>query len=318
MSRRDEVLDALLQSAPECVSGEALAGRLGVSRVAVAKHVAALRKAGYEIEASPGAGYRLVGTADLPMPDQVRPLVESDFWTRYVGVEETGSTNDDARILARAGAVEGTVVLAARQKAGRGRLGRTWSSPEGGIYLSCILRPKVPLPDVPSMGHAIAVGIAEAMHGFGVEVGLKWPNDVLIDGRKLAGILLETSAETDCVNWVVAGVGTNVHRSSHPPETAAFLSDSRPDLERAPVAAALLDGIAGAYERWCKGGFAAIREEYLSRFTLMGQEVAVSDASGRLLAAGVVVDVDDAGRLCVDTGSDVVGLYAGEVTLRRS
>jgi BirA family biotin operon repressor/biotin-[acetyl-CoA-carboxylase] ligase len=316
VSRRDDVLAALGAAAPGPVSGEMLARQLGVSRVAVAKHVAALRAAGYEIVAAPGSGYRLLGASDVPLPQRVRALLAEEFWTRIVGYDETGSTNDDARALAREGAPEGTAVIAARQSAGRGRLGRTWSSPAGGAYVSCVLRPAVPLADVPSLGHAIAVGAARGLSAIGVEVGLKWPNDVMLDGGKLAGILLETSAETDRVDWVVAGIGLNVRRAAEAPPGAAFVSDVLPGAERSRVAAAVLDGIAAAYRDWVAGGFAALRVEYLDRFTLVGREVTVSDVTGRALAAGTVSGVDGRGNLLLDTADGSVSLVAGEVTLR--
>ena len=143
MTTRDAVLAALRDAGPAGVSGERLARELGVSRVTVGNHVGALREAGYEIEASPGTGYRLVAAPDLPLPSEVRPLLTQGFWTRLEGGGATASTNDDARRLARDGAPEGTVVLASEQTGGRGRLGRAWSSPVGGAYLSAVLRPTV-------------------------------------------------------------------------------------------------------------------------------------------------------------------------------
>ena len=137
----------------------------------------------------------------------MRRLLRSGLWTDLSGGGETGSTNDDARALARAGAEQGTVVLASRQIAGRGRLGRTWESPEGGAYLSAVLRPAVSPSDVSSLALVIALGVAEALEGLGLTPSVKWPNDVLVDGAKLAGVLLEMAAEADRVDWVVVGVG---------------------------------------------------------------------------------------------------------------
>jgi len=324
--RRVAILAALKAAAGAGVSGEALAADLGVSRVAVAKHIAALRDAGYEIEATRGSGYRLIAAPDLPLPEEVSPLLHatpsgSPRW-RLVGGVETGSTNDDAKRLARAGEPEGTVVVASKQTAGRGRLGRTWASPQGGLYLSAVLRPPLPPAAVSPLALAIGVGVARGLSRLGASPLLKWPNDVLLaqdDGAaKVAGILLEMSAETDVVEWVVAGCGLNVHR---PPAGAlagaGYLDDVLGDRPRlADVAAAVLDGIAEAYDAFLGDGFAALAEEYRSRDALRGREVAVRNATGAVLASGRVDGVDDQGRLLLHNGSERTAVAAGEVTLR--
>lgn len=318
MTTRDAVLAALRVAGPGGVSGEALARELGVSRVAVGKHVAVLRDAGYEITAEPGVGYRLLAVPDAPLPSEVTRLLHSEFWSDLRGGGETVSTNDDARSLARAGAPEGTVVLADRQTGGRGRLGRSWESPEGGAYVSAVLRPAVAPAEVGSLALAVGLGIARGLEGeFGLDTQLKWPNDVLLSGRKLAGILLEMAAETDRVDWVVAGVGINVHRAAGLPDTAACLDDVDPGVRVAPAVAALLDGIANAYGEWLGGGFSAIRDDYERRLGILGDEVTVRDMTGAIRAAGIVRGVDDQGRLRVDDGSRIQAISAGEVTLRQ-
>ena len=316
MSTREAVLAALKRAAPGDVSGEVLAASLGVSRVAVAKHVAALRDAGYEIAAVPGSGYRLASIPDLPLPSEVAPLVRSARWSRLEGGGSTGSTNDDARALARSGAPEGTVVLASRQTSGRGRLGRAWESPEGGAYLSFVLRPPVAPAHVASLALAVALGVARGLESLGVAPRLKWPNDVLLGEGKLAGVLLEMSAETDRVEWVVAGVGVNVRRPAVAQPGATYLADEVADVRLAQVAAAVLDGVDAAYEAWLGGGFSAIRAEYEARFALRGDDVRVSEMTGGVRAAGIVEGVDDEGRLLVREAGGVVAVSAGEVTLR--
>jgi len=325
VTTRDEVLAALRSAGDAGVSGEALARRLGVSRVAVGKHVAALRAAGYDIGACPGTGYLLRATPDAPLPAEVVPLLRTDgpaagFWVRLEGGDETGSTNDDARGLARAGAPEGTVVLASRQRSGRGRLGRQWSSPSGGAYLSAIVRPNVVPADVASLALAAGVGIARGLASLGVcDARLKWPNDVLLAEGKLAGVLLEMAAETDRVEWVVVGIGLNVRPPADGARAmgAAYLADRVPGVLVAPTVAAVLDGLADAYLQWRDGGFSALRAEYEAALTLTGQPVGVRDVAGRLLAEGTVRGVDGEGRLLL-TGADgsELAVASGEVTLR--
>jgi BirA family biotin operon repressor/biotin-[acetyl-CoA-carboxylase] ligase len=320
MTTREAVLAALREAGEAGVSGELLATRLGVSRVAVGKHVASLRLTGYEIAAEPGVGYRLAAVPDAPLPAEIAPLLSDASWMALTGGGETTSTNDDARGLAQAGALEGTVVLASSQAAGRGRLGRTWDSPGGGAYFSVVLRPQVVPADVAPLALVIGLGIARGLRdGFGVEVGLKWPNDVFLGGGKLAGILLEMAAETDRVDWVVAGVGLNVHRprGTRRGDGPAFLEDVVSVVRVAEATAAALEGIAAAYAEWLRGGFSAMREEYEARSTLIGDEVAVRDAAGAVKGSGTVVGVDDEGRLLVEGPSGVQAVFSGEVTLRR-
>jgi BirA family biotin operon repressor/biotin-[acetyl-CoA-carboxylase] ligase len=200
---RARVLDALADGP---ISGPALADRLDVSRAAVWKHVDALRDAGFEIR-SEGEGYHLAG-----VPEFGAAAVEFELDAPYaVEYHETiGSTNERARELAAEGG-EDVVVLADAQMGGRGRLDREWASPPGGIWLSVLVRPTVPPADVPLYTLAAAVATAETAREFGVDAGIKWPNDVLVDGQKLAGILTEMEGEADRVSWVIVGVGVNAN-----------------------------------------------------------------------------------------------------------
>lgn len=317
MTTREVVLDALRASEGGGVSGEALAESLGVSRVAIGKHVSALRAEGYVIQAVPGSGYTLLSVPDAPLPREVARLLRPGFWAGLSGGGVTGSTNDDARLLARAGAEEGTVVLASRQTAGRGRLGRSWDSPDGGAYFSAVLRPQMSPAEVASLALAVALGVAEGLETLGAQPAVKWPNDVLIDGGKVAGVLLEMAAESDRVDWVVVGVGVNVRRPSDPAEypPAAYLRESV-DTPVPSVVAALLDGVASAYRRWVDGGFALLHREYESRLIMVGSPVRVSGLDGAVRAEGVVRGVDEQGRLLVESDGALVSVVAGEVTLR--
>jgi len=320
MTTRDAVLAALRTAGEIGVSGEALAHELGVSRVAVGKHVSALRDAGYEIVAEPGVGYRLISAPDAPLPAEIEPLLVDAAWMHLTGGGETGSTNDDARALARAGALEGTVVLASAQTSGRGRLGRTWVSPEGGAYLSIVLRPTVTPGEVASLALAVGLGIARGFsEHLGVGTMLKWPNDVLLSGGKVAGILIEMAAESDRVNWVVVGIGINVRRAETTPmhAVAACLGDHAPGLRIAPAVAAVLEGVAGAYAQWVAEGFGSMRSEYERRCSLLGEDVVVRDMTGAMRTSGSVLGIDDEGRLLVAGLAGVEAVSAGEVTLRQ-
>lgn len=318
MSLRSAVLQALREAGERGVSGESLAHELGVSRVAVAKHIKVLKADGYEIAAVPGSGYVLLGVPDAPLPAEVAACTRSDMWTRLEGGGVTVSTNDDARDLARAGALEGTVVLAAAQTAGRGRLGREWLSPAGGAYLSAVLRPNVAPARVAVLSLVVGLGIVRALARLGIDSRIKWPNDVLIGRRKVAGVLLEMAAEADAVEWVVAGIGLNVRRPAETPvaENAAYLSDVIDDVRIACAVGAVLDGVAETYAEWHAAGFASLRQEFDASSSLVGESVTVSDRDGTERASGTVCGVDDDGRLLVAGDVGVDAISAGEVTLR--
>lgn len=319
--RRTDVLAALKGSGADGISGETLARELGISRAAVAKHVTALRERGYGIAANVGVGYVLESVPDLPLVDEVVPLLASALWVRIEGKDETGSTNDDAKALARSGTPEGTAVLAARQTAGRGRLGRAWESPSGGVYVSVVLRPDAPLAELTPLPLVVSIGVARGLESLGFSAGLKWPNDVWIGDGKVAGILLETSAEADRAEWVVAGAGINVHRPQEPVPGAAYLDDGPassglPSPGLARVAAAVLDGISSAYAEFGVAGFGGLVGEYEEHSVLAGRSVTVRDRSGSMLAQGAVEGIDPYGRLLVEQEGIVAAIAAGDVTLR--
>lgn len=314
-SRRAEIVAALVAAGRSGISGETLAGKLGVSRVAIAKHVSALREAGYGITAVRGSGYRVTSLPTGVVPVEVERLLSDPLWSSVNGLLETSSTNDDCKVLARAGAPAGTVIVCGLQTDGRGRLGRTWASPEGGAYLSALLRPGCAPADAPPLAPACALGVVRGLASLGVECSVKWPNDVLIDGKKVAGILLEMSSEMDCINWVVVGCGINVRRSADSMVEAAYVADFV-DVSASAVAAAALDGIASAYRDFEAGGFAALAAEYGLHHALNGHSVAVRDMHGEVVAAGDAIGVDDNARLLVQTPAGIVPVTAGEVTLR--
>lgn len=314
ISRRAAIAAALARAKGSAVSGQALASELGVSRVAVGKHVAALRALGYEIEGTPHAGYRLVLAPDACIPEEVAPRLTHPLWVSCEGAAVMPSTNDAAKSLAQAGAPQGTLVVAGGQTGGRGRFGRAWSSPAGGMYASFVLRPALPPAAVAPLSLAVALGVARALEALGVPARLKWPNDVHADGRKLGGILLEMAAEAERVEWIVAGIGVNV---DDPSQEGSSWAREFVDVRCPDIAAAVLDGVAAAYEEYVTSGFGGLRGEYVERLTLLGSGVCVSDALGSSVVEGVAAGVSEDGALLVDTPTGRVAVNAGEVTLRR-
>lgn len=314
---------ALLRAAPGPLSGAEIGRQLGIGRAAVWKHIRDLRRHGYEIEGQPSHGYRLRSVPDRVTPAELRPHLTTTFLGRVLHYEEsTASTNLVARGLARAGAADGTVVIADAQTAGRGRLGRQWFSPPGtNLYLSGVLRPGISPGVAPQLSLVAGCAVVAAIEGMtGVRAALKWPNDVLIEGRKVAGILTEMDSEADRVAFVIVGIGVNLNvtmRELRGPvgETATSLATvTRRRIARAAFAGRLLDELERRYRRFLAAGFGALRSEWESYSALTGREVTVAGPDGE--RRGRVLGVDDDGALRLGGGGETVArVVAGDVTI---
>jgi BirA family biotin operon repressor/biotin-[acetyl-CoA-carboxylase] ligase len=315
------VLAFLAEAGDDFVSGEAMSGKLGLSRAAVWKHVNALRGQGYRIEAVPARGYRLTAIPDRLGALEIGPLLNTqDLGQTLHCSDELPSTNDRARELADAGASHGEVVVAESQSAGRGRRGRNWASPPGrNLYLSVILRPNLPPQRAPEITLVASVAACDACRKAGVEVGIKWPNDLLVGGRKVAGILTELSAEPDLVHWVVLGIGVNLN--SGPGDFPAELRGQATSLSiergqpvpRALFAAALLSELEQWLDRHAAEGFGPIREAWRERSVTLGREVRVDAEGGEI--SGVAEDIDASGALLVRGKSGLARVVSGDVRM---
>jgi BirA family transcriptional regulator, biotin operon repressor / biotin---[acetyl-CoA-carboxylase] ligase len=315
----NERLLALLRS-DEFVSGEKIAGELGVSRAAVAKRVGELRKRGFAIAAAPRRGYRLDGVPDALSADVIVPRLTTAWlgraWRHLARVE---STNDEAAAWARAGAPAGAVVVADEQTRGRGRLGRRWHSPPGeSLYLSAVLRPPLPPHRVPPLTLAAGVAVAEALVQADVTAALKWPNDVLVDGKKVAGILTEMSSDPDRVHHVVIGIGVNLNGSAFPDELAA-IATSVALARGAPVPRAEFAALLCArLEHWCDqfvaDGAAPVVAAWRQHARFFGKRVQVT--AGRDRMEGIAEDLEEDGalRLRLDDGR-ALRVVAGELAI---
>ena len=304
-------------------SGAALSRTLGVSRTAVWKHIKGLRSQGYRIEAVPARGYRLLSSPDLLTPlDLSAGLVTRRIGSRLVCLKETESTNAVAFRLAEEGAPEGTVVFADAQSAGKGRLGRVWLSPAGvNLYCSVVLRPPISPVAACQLTFLSVVAVARAIESC-TELApqIKWPNDILISGKKVAGLLNEMNAETEKVNFVVLGIGVNLNMRlsqlgdgvRHP--ASSLLEEGGVEVDRAAFARTLLRELDQLYDRFLLEGEAPVRAEWLERSAIRGRSVRVSCGSREF--GGVVQGVDAFGALLVQTPDGVLEtVLSGDVTL---
>ncbi|MBM7866448.1 biotin--[acetyl-CoA-carboxylase] ligase [Heliobacterium gestii] len=322
MSRKP-ILEAL-SVAEGFLSGEELSRRLGVSRSAIWKHIVALRQEGYTIDAHTRLGYKLRSRSAFLLPEEVGPLLETERFGRdYHFYASLPSTNRTAKELARQGAAEGTVVLAEEQTEGRGRLGRGWYSPPGlGIYFTVILRPAIPLGLAPQVTLLASVAVCKALETVaGVQPSIKWPNDVLLHGKKLCGTLTELNAEMEAVNYLVVGTGINVNQGPEdfPGEVAkvatSLYATTGEKVDRARLFAALLRFFEADYKHWLSAGFERLRSEWLERAAGMGTTVRV--IAGQQEWIGRAEGIDSDGALLVrDGGGELRRLISGEVSLR--
>ncbi len=289
---KGEVLKALRESS-DYVSGEVLSKELGISRVSIWKHIHSLKKDGYLVETSP-KGYRLLSSPDLLLPCEF-PCLEQ----KIHHFQEIDSTMDVAKELAKKGAKEGTIIIAESQNRGRGRLRREWLSPQGGIYFTLILRPRISPVYAPRINLMASVAVARTIRRlFGLRAELKWPNDVLVEGRKVCGILAEMDAETDTVNFVNVGIGINANASiSHFEKTATFLKDAfGEEISRKDFLSSVVAEIAEQQALLTK---ADLLEEWKNLSATLNKNVKIV-ASGEELV-GRAIDIDTNGALILQS-----------------
>jgi BirA family biotin operon repressor/biotin-[acetyl-CoA-carboxylase] ligase len=295
---------------------------LGVSRMAVSKHVRRLRSLGYRIESSPRRGYRLAGRTDRPVAEEVLPLLV----TRRIGrdyrfFDEIASTN--AYLRARIEDLpEGTTAVADAQSAGRGRFRRQWFSPPGvALHVSVLLKPAAPPMLAPQLALVAAAALLRALDDAGcTDVQVKWPNDLLWHGKKAAGILCEMEAEADVIHGVVIGMGVNVNTTRFPAGLRGRAASLRVALGRAVPRPALLAGILNRleteYDTWLRDGLSGAVRLLNERSALAGREVSVALARGRV--RGRAGAITDAGTLRIELpDGSVREIASGEVRLCR-
>lgn len=301
------------------VSGAELGQRLGVSRAAVSKAVAGLKKEGYEIDSVPNRGHRLAAEPDRLDLKALRSALGDHPWAGTVELLQTvDSTNNYLKALGASGAPQGTVAIAEAQTGGRGRLGRRFdSAPGAGVYLSVLLRPACPPQALMSLTAQAAVATRRAIRTVtGAEAGIKWVNDLVLNGRKLCGILTELSieAESGLVSYAVVGVGVNCNRAvaDYPPElrdtVGSLRSETGTRVDRNALAAAMIRELSALPALdW--------REEYRAACVNLGKEVQIL-APGQPPRTGKALDVGPDAELIVRTETGVEAVQSGEVSVR--
>jgi BirA family biotin operon repressor/biotin-[acetyl-CoA-carboxylase] ligase len=316
----DKLIYLLVKNAMVVVPGPKIATEIGVTRSTVWMYMEKLRALGVEIKGHPASGYQLQKLPDILVPSLIRPeLGENEIGHRIVHYFRTDSTNDVALNLATQGAAHGTVVLAEEQTAGRGRLGRSWySEKSSGIYASIILRPPLAPAAAPVLTLLAGVATQQAVRSTtGLPVDIRWPNDLLLNGKKVCGILTEMSAELDRLHAVVLGIGLNVNHREMPPElkeiATSLRMEGRKSYSRAQILVAMLKELERKYRLLLDEGSDAIVRAWTAASTYAkGKRIRVRSEAGEYLATTVGLEPSGALRIRREDGREE-SLVAGEI-----
>ncbi len=320
---KNEILRMLKNSKNEFLSGEKISDEFGVTRSAIWKNMNSLKELGYDIESVPRKGYRILSSPDILTYEEI----ESDLSTEYIGrqvfyYDSISSTNIKAKEIALEES-EGTVVVSEEQTGGIGRLGRTWVSPkQKGIWMSIILKPEVEPMKVSTIALVGAAAVNKALGDMGIRSGIKWPNDIVIDGKKVCGILTEMSCELNMVNYVVMGIGINVNLDkAHIPEDLQHKATSLKILEnkqfnRKELLASILNHFEKLYNDYKDdGNISKVLQICRANSILLGEEVRI--IRGKDIRTGKALDLNDEGQLIVQFENGTVeNIFSGEVSVR--
>lgn len=310
---------SLLGSEAGYISGQALAKKAGVSRSAVWKQIKTLRRHGYTIESRHGLGYRLAGRTDLPVPWELARVLHTSFVGKQLVFRETAdSTQNLAISLAGKPGSHGAVVIAEQQKSGRGRQKRKWLSPKGGVWLSVVLKPTIPTARITLLPFVAALAACDAIKATGLDARLKWPNDVMISGKKVAGILLDISAEADQVNYAVIGIGINANIDSAAVsarldgiKVTSISDELGRSISRLDLTKSLLENLERYYLEMEQRGPGAIIQKWKKNSDMLGRKIAVTQ-NGKTIQ-GVAADVNGDGSLLLHTDHGDVNVVSGDI-----
>jgi len=319
----EKILTILRNNRDTHVSSDEMCKVADISRAAIWKHVEKLRDEGYEIEAAPHLGYRLVAAPDSLIPSEIKHGLKTKVLGREIlSYKKVDSTNTVAYSLAEKGMKEGAVVLADEQTGGKGRHGRKWASPpKSGIYLSCILRPDIAPNEIAGITLLAAVAVAKSIRGLtGLDALIKWPNDILVDGKKVCGILTEMKAEQDRVDFVVLGIGININtKIKHLPNNATSIReemDKKDGPSRVEFTKRILESLEEEYVLMKKKGFGPVIDEWKEFSSMLGSRVRIVLPNRKI--EGIAHDIDRDGALVVRFDSGVLEkVLSGDVEMVR-
>ncbi|MDE5411896.1 biotin--[acetyl-CoA-carboxylase] ligase [Alkalihalobacterium chitinilyticum] len=321
---KEKLLEMLSENESGFVSGEKISKHLGCSRTAIWKHIEELRKSGYEVEAVPRKGYRIKTRPNTISPHEIKVYLQTEKIGQELTYHESlPSTQEVAHRLAQEGAVEGHVVIADEQTSGKGRLGRVWHSPIGtSISMSIILRPKVSPQKAPQLTLLAAVAVVRGIEKTtGLQCSIKWPNDILLNGKKIVGILTEMQSEPDYVHSVIIGIGINVNHkreqfSSELREIATSLAIAKgEEVSRAKLMSSVFYELESLYEQYLLEGFDVIKPQWESYAISLGKRIVARTIQGTI--EGVAKGITNDGVLLLEDDDQVVHqIYSADIEIK--
>lgn len=312
----------MLKEAEDFLSGEDISEKFGVTRAAIWKNMKALKEEGYEIESVSRKGYRLVSSPKILTATDIKVYLA----TKYVGEEiinhmEIDSTNEYAKKLALQKA-EGTVITAEKQVSGKGRIGRSWESPlHKGIYMSIILKPRINPINAAKITLIGAAAVHRALKDIGIDSKIKWPNDIVIDGKKVCGILTEMNTELDRINYIILGIGINANQEED--EIAEELKEkatslkiiSQKQIDRNQLLAYILNHFESLYEPFkAKEDISRTIDICRENSAVIGREVRIIEYGTERI--GKAIDLNEEGELVVDFNGKLERIFSGEISIR--
>lgn len=311
---RDKLLKSLKKDS--FVSGEQLATDLKVSRTAVWKQIRTLKDLGYEIKSVKNKGYKLISRPDITTPEEIY----NDLRTQIIGkkihyFKSVSSTNLCARKIIEKNFEEGTIIVSDVQKKGRGRKDRSWSSPKGGLWFSAILFPDIPPQNAMLITMTTSIAVAQSIQKIGLKPIIKWPNDVLVNNKKICGVLTEIDAEIDKINSAIVGVGININNTL-PDDLNKTATSIKKELGR-PISRVnffknLLENFDTDYNQLKSGNYDNIREKWLFHSDIIGRKIRVNNEKNNL--TGIVHDIDQNGSILLNTKNGDTKIFSGDVT----
>ncbi|MFP4660640.1 MAG: biotin--[acetyl-CoA-carboxylase] ligase [Halanaerobiales bacterium] len=334
-----KLVEYLHNSRGEYLSGEELSKKLGVSRTAIWKHIKKLREKGYRIDSVTNKGYSLKGIPDRITLEEIKIILDTEEMGKELLVYDSlASTNEKAKELARQGYESGTIVIAEEQTAGKGRLGRQWYSPaETGLWLSIILRPDLLPIKSPYLTIIASLAVYQALENIIDSIGdaggilvqhedldkglrIKWPNDILLNGKKVCGILSEMSAEMDHIKYAVVGIGININQNSFPEEIINIATSLRIEYQKSFRRVKLLKLLLTYFENYyyllLQAKDKGILETWKEKLSIIGQEITIY--SNKQSFSGMVLNISEQGELILKTDDNTIKrFWAGDVSLRK-
>lgn len=321
---RTKLIEAFSNANGEFLSGQALADILGCSRTAIWKHIEELRKEGFELEAIRNKGYRIINTPKNMTENELRLGLKTTIFGKTIHyLESTDSTQKVAHRLAQEGCPDGTLVIAEEQTNGRGRLARVWHSPKyTGIWMSLVLRPKLPPAKAPQFTLIAAVAVAQAIEDVcKISPDIKWPNDLLLNGKKITGILTELQADSDKIDAIIMGIGMNVNQKEadfpielHDIATSLAIETGK-EISRSNLVKRILENLEKYYLIYLKNGFAPLKLLWESYAVSLGKDIIARTISGNI--SGKALGITDEGVLKIqDYNGQIHEIYSADIEIK--